>query len=91
MSSRPARSASRTAGPWSVASSPGPGSACPRTPRPPAGSRRAAISSHRRRTCGAHARLRAHAESVAFFGGGPREAATVDARFREVLAQGARV
>ena len=39
----------------------------------------------------AHARLRSHAESVAFFGGGPREAATIDTRFRAVLAQGARV
>jgi ABC-type uncharacterized transport system fused permease/ATPase subunit len=37
----------------------------------------------------AHSRLRAHAESVAFFGGGAREAATVDARFRDVLAQDA--
>ena len=35
---------------------------------------------------GSHARLRAHAESVAFFGGGAREAATVGARLRELLS-----
>lgn len=32
-----------------------------------------------------HSRLRAHAESVAFFGGGSREKAMVDSRFRELL------
>ncbi|XP_058091212.1 ABC transporter D family member 1 isoform X2 [Magnolia sinica] len=32
-----------------------------------------------------HARLRTHAESVAFFGGGAREKAMVDSRFRELL------
>ena len=36
-----------------------------------------------------HARLRAHAESVAFFGGGAREAATVGARFSELLRHSA--
>ena len=35
---------------------------------------------------GAHARLRAHAESIAFFGGGPREAATVDTALARLLA-----
>ena len=35
---------------------------------------------------GAHARLRAHAESVAFFGGGPREAATVGTALSRLLA-----
>ncbi|KAJ7956832.1 ABC transporter D family member 1 [Quillaja saponaria] len=32
-----------------------------------------------------HERLRTHAESVAFFGGGAREKAMVDSRFRELL------
>ncbi|KAF8404270.1 hypothetical protein HHK36_009152 [Tetracentron sinense] len=32
-----------------------------------------------------HARLRTHAESVAFFGGGAREKAMVESRFRELL------
>ncbi|KAH7685350.1 Fatty-acyl-CoA-transporting ATPase protein [Dioscorea alata] len=32
-----------------------------------------------------HSRLRTHAESVAFFGGGSREKSMVDARFRELL------
>ncbi|KAL5988337.1 ATP-binding cassette sub- D member 1 [Asimina triloba] len=32
-----------------------------------------------------HARLRTHAESVAFFGGGARERAMVDSRFNELL------
>ena len=34
-----------------------------------------------------HTRLRAHAESVAFFGGGAREGATVDAAFLELQAR----
>ena len=38
---------------------------------------------------GSHARLRSHAESVAFFGGGAREAATVGARFSELLRHSA--
>jgi len=38
---------------------------------------------------GSHARLRSHAESVAFFGGGAREAATVGARFSELLKHSA--
>ena len=38
---------------------------------------------------GSHARLRSHAESVAFFGGGDREAATVGARFSELLKHSA--
>ncbi|XP_077248712.1 ABC transporter D family member 1-like [Tasmannia lanceolata] len=33
----------------------------------------------------AHARLRTHAESIAFFGGGAREKAMVDSRFKELL------
>ncbi|XP_008807661.1 ABC transporter D family member 1-like isoform X2 [Phoenix dactylifera] len=32
-----------------------------------------------------HSRLRTHAESIAFFGGGSREKAMVDSRFRELL------
>lgn len=32
-----------------------------------------------------HSRLRTHAESIAFFGGGAREKATVDSRFRELI------
>ncbi|XP_077239794.1 ABC transporter D family member 1-like [Tasmannia lanceolata] len=32
-----------------------------------------------------HARLRTHAESIAFFGGGAREKAMADSRFRELL------
>ena len=34
-----------------------------------------------------HTRLRAHAESVAFFGGGAREGATVDAAFLQLQAR----
>lgn len=32
-----------------------------------------------------HSRLRTHAESIAFFGGGPREKLMVDSRFRELI------
>ena len=38
-----------------------------------------------------HARLRAHAESVAFFGGGPREAETVRGRLRALLGNASRI